>query len=64
MKDNKKWSGGKIFIIIFNCILCIAIVVGIMVTVIDKSRTKNGVVYNDKSNTTTISQEINKTTVK
>jgi len=45
MKDNLKWTKSKVFLIAFNCILCVAIVVSSMMIVIDKSRIKNGAVY-------------------
>ncbi len=45
MKDTHKWTKGKIAIIIFNCLLCLAIVVSSMVIVIDNSRIKNGAIY-------------------
>lgn len=45
MKDNLKFTKSKLFLIAFNCLLCVAIIVSSMVIVIDKSRTKNGVVY-------------------
>lgn len=45
MKDNLKWTKFKIFLIGFNCVLCVAIVVSAMMIVIDKSRIKNGAVY-------------------
>lgn len=45
VKDNLKWTKSKVFLIGFNCILCIAIVVSAMMVVIDKSRIKNGAVY-------------------
>lgn len=44
MKDNLKWTGSKIFLIAFNCVLCVAIVISAMMIVIDKSRIKNGAV--------------------
>lgn len=47
MKDNLKWTKSKVFLISFNCILCISIVVSAMMIVIDKSRIKNGAVYTD-----------------
>ncbi len=47
MKDNLKWTKSKIFLIGFNCILCVSIVVSAMMIVIDKSRIKNGAVYTD-----------------
>lgn len=58
MKDNLKWTKSKIFLIGFNCILCIAIVVSGMMIVIDKSRIKNGAVYTGgKANEETTSDE-------
>lgn len=45
MKDNLKWTKSKVFLIGFNCILCVAIVISAMMIVIDKSRIKNGAVY-------------------
>ncbi len=45
MKDNLKWTKSKIFLIAFNCVLCVAIVISAMMIVIDKSRIKNGAVY-------------------
>lgn len=53
MKDNLKWTKSKIFLIVFNCILCIAIVISAMMIVIDKSRMKNGIVYTDGEPVTT-----------
>lgn len=53
MKDNLKWTKSKIFLIAFNCILCVAIVVSAMMIVIDKSRIKNGAVYTGKDAKTT-----------
>lgn len=54
MKDSLKWTKSKVFLIAFNCILCIAIVVSAMMIVIDKSRIKNGAIYtgNDAETTT------------
>ena len=37
MKDSLKWTKSKVFLIAFNCILCIAIVVSAIMIVIDKS---------------------------
>ncbi len=45
MKDTHKWTKGKTAIIIFDCLICLAIVVSSMVMVIDNSRIKNGAVY-------------------
>lgn len=53
MKDNLKWTKSKVFLIAFNCILCVAIVVSAMMIVIDKSRIKNGAVYTGKDAETT-----------
>ncbi len=53
MKDNLKWTKSKIFLIVFNCILCIAIVISAMMIVVDKSRMKNGIVYTDGEPVTT-----------
>lgn len=53
MKDNLKWTKSKIFLIVFNCILCIAIVISAMMIVIDKSRMKNGIVYTNGEPVTT-----------
>lgn len=59
MKDNQKWSGKKTALVIFNCLLCVAIIVAIVVTGVDRSRTKNGIVYQGKDVETTISEEKN-----
>lgn len=53
MKDNLKWTKSKIFLIAFNCILCIAVVVSGMMIVIDKSRIKNGAVYRSSDSDST-----------
>ncbi len=45
MKDTHKWTKGKTAVIIFNCLLCLAVVVSSMMIVIDNSRIKNGAVY-------------------
>lgn len=42
MKDTHKWSGKKIALIVFNCLLCLAILISSMVIIIDESRIKNG----------------------
>jgi len=60
MKDNLKWTKSKVALIAFNCILCVAIIVSSMVIVIDKSRTKNGVVYNGNDTETTQKENENK----
>lgn len=52
MKDNLKWTKSKIFLIAFNCVLCVSIVVSAMMIVIDKSRIKNGAFYSDENATT------------
>lgn len=50
MKDTHKWTKGKIALVVFDCLLCLSIVVGSMMIVIDNSRIKNGVVYPDSNN--------------
>lgn len=42
MQDTHKWSNKKIALIVFNCLLCLAILVSSMVIIIDQSRIKNG----------------------
>ena len=48
MKDINKFSKSKIFLIIFNSILCVAIIVSSMMIVIDKSRIDKGLTDEDK----------------
>lgn len=50
MKDTHKWTKGKIALVVFDCLLCLSIVVGSMMIVIDNSRIKNGAVYQDSNN--------------
>lgn len=50
MKDTHKWTKGKIALVVFDCLLCLSIVVGSMMIVIDNSRIKNGAVYQDGNN--------------
>ena len=38
MKDTHKWTPGKIFLVVFNCILCLTIVLSSMIIIIDNSR--------------------------
>lgn len=45
MKDTHKWTKSKMAIIIFDCLLCLLIVISSMMIVIDNSRIKNGAVY-------------------
>lgn len=45
MKDTHKWTKGKTALIVFDCILCLAILISSMMIVIDNSRIKNGAVY-------------------
>ncbi len=45
MKDTHRWSKGKSTLIIFDCLLCLAIIVSSMMIVIDNSRINNGAVY-------------------
>ena len=59
MKDSLKWTKSKVFLIAFNCILCIAIVVSAMMIVIDKSRIKNGAIYTGKDAETTTAEPSN-----
>lgn len=50
MKDTHKWTKGKIALVVFDCLLCLSIVIGSMMIVIDNSRIKNGAVYQDSNN--------------
>lgn len=50
MKDTNKWTTGKIALIVFDCMLCLAILVGSMMIVVDNSRIKNGAIYQGNSN--------------
>ncbi len=45
MKDTHKWTKGKTALIVFDCFLCLLILIGSMMIVIDNSRIKNGAVY-------------------
>lgn len=47
MKDTHKWTKGKTAIVVVDCILCIAIIVSSILIVVDRSRLKNGVTYDD-----------------
>lgn len=49
MKDTHKWSNKKIALIVFNCLLCMAILISSMVIIIDQSRIKNGEYENGES---------------
>lgn len=65
MKDNLKWTKSKVFLIGFNCILCVAVVISAMMIVIDKSRIKNGAVYtpaDGKESTTALTNSAPKST--
>ena len=65
MKDNLKWTKSKVFLIGFNCILCVAVVISAMMIVIDKSRIKNGAVYtpaDGKESTTALANSAPKST--
>lgn len=42
MKDTHKWTKKKKALIVFDCLLCLAILVSSMVIIIDESRMKNG----------------------
>lgn len=42
MKDTHKWTPGKIFLVVFNCLLCLTIVLSSMIMVIDYSRMNSG----------------------
>lgn len=64
MKDSKKWTKSKIFLVVFNSLLCVAIVVSAMVIIIDKSRTKNGVIYDGKVETTASEEKENSESTK
>lgn len=46
MKDTHKWTSSKITLVVVNCILCLAIVLGSIIIIIDKSRISNGSVFN------------------
>lgn len=59
MKDTHKWTKGKIAIVIFDCLLCMLIVISSMMIVIDNSRIKNGAVYQDDNNGTSESDNLN-----
>ena len=54
MKDTHKWSKSKKIMTVIDCILCLAIIVSAMLIVIDKSRIKNGVVYEGNSKETAV----------
>lgn len=45
MKETNKWSIKKKALVIFDCLLCLAIIVSSIVIVIDNSRIKNGAYY-------------------
>ena len=50
MKETSKWTTKKKALVIFDCLLCLAIIVSAMVIVIDNSRIKNGAYYEDPHN--------------
>ena len=45
MKEIYKWSSKKKALVIFDCLLCLAIIVSSMIIVIDNSRLENGAYY-------------------
>ena len=49
MKETNKWSGKKKALLIFDCLLCLAIIVSSMVIVIDNSRLQNGAYYENST---------------
>lgn len=60
MKDTHKWTKSKISLVVFDCLLCLSILIGSMVIIIDNSRIKNGAVYPEEQtqNTNTDSQPV------
>lgn len=53
MKDTRKWTRSRVALIIFDCVLCLTVIVSSMLIVIDKSRIKNGVIYDGRDTTVT-----------
>lgn len=49
MKDTNKYSKSKIFLIVFNSLLSVAIIVSSMMIVIDKARISKGLTGNDSN---------------
>lgn len=65
MKDTHRWTKSRKLMIAVDCILCLTIIVSAMLIVIDKSRIKNGVIYDGKDiPTTTTTAATEKTTKK
>ena len=58
MRDTNKFSKSKIFLVIFNSLLCVAIIVSSMMIVIDKARIAKGLTYKDEETSDTSDQNI------